>query len=219
VEDDAVLRRTCSRLLQVLLPEATVLVADSGKEARRLLATHAPSVLLVDRGLPDADGAQLIAALKQVQPSAFAILMTGGAPTAALDAETTAAIDHLLLKPFEIADLATLLERAPNAPAQAPAQRGALRQAMPAASRGIEPHLADRATTLAQQTRHDVLDRLNRLSLCARALEADVHACTAVPVEQLVRQHVERVVRIVHEVAELLAPPRAPGEQDDGGVE
>jgi CheY-like chemotaxis protein len=112
VEDDAVLRRTCSRLLQVLLPEATVLVADSGKEARRLLATHAPSVLLVDRGLPDADGAQLIAALKEVQPSAFAILMTGGAPATTLDANTAAAIDHLLLKPFEIADLASLLERA-----------------------------------------------------------------------------------------------------------
>lgn len=54
--------------------------ADCLASARRHLATYRPAVVLVDMGLPDGDGAELIAAIAAVRPRVPVILGISGEP-------------------------------------------------------------------------------------------------------------------------------------------
>ena len=112
VEDDSALRNTCARLLSVWTPGATVVTAADGASALAQAAVHAPQLMLVDRGLPDVDGAELIRSLKKLHPGARSVLMTGGLTTADMAAELGQEIDGLLQKPFDVAELAALVEEA-----------------------------------------------------------------------------------------------------------
>ena len=221
VEDDVSLRRNSSRLLKLRIPVAIVVTAEDGASARRQLAVRQPSVVLVDRGLPDVDGAELIRAMKQTHPDVYAILMTGGGADRALPPHLAEAINHVLLKPFEVTDLVALVERAATRPRRGqPMKSGKHRRPTPLTTKGlVRPHelytVAD-AAVLPAETRHAVINRLNRLLLCARALEADAHDCDSRQALSI-RQHVAMVVQTVAEMARLLMHPSAASAADEGG--
>ena len=66
---DILARRTNARVLQ----------ATSCAEARRIMARESVSLMIVDVRLPDGDGTQLIAELKDKHPDASAMVITGSA--------------------------------------------------------------------------------------------------------------------------------------------
>lgn len=73
--------------------------ADCLAHARRHLATYRPSVLIVDLGLPDGDGTELIREMAHARPRFSAILATSGDDTAQARA-IKAGADGFLAKPF-----------------------------------------------------------------------------------------------------------------------
>ena len=107
LEDDPDLRR----LLRDGLDEEgfTVEVAASGAEALNLAVRHAPDALVVDIGLPDADGRDVCQALRARGIDAPVIFLT------ALDAVSdrvsgfSAGGDDYLTKPFALAELTARL--------------------------------------------------------------------------------------------------------------
>ncbi|QBY01088.1 response regulator [Rhodophyticola sp. CCM32] len=76
--------------------------ADCLTSARRHLAVYRPSVAIIDLGLPDGSGLDLIAEIATSQPKVPAILATSGAEReAAATAATAAGADGFLPKPME----------------------------------------------------------------------------------------------------------------------
>lgn len=73
--------------------------ADSLRSARRHLRTYRPSIVLVDIGLPDGSGLDLIAELNAAVPRVPVILATSGEDASAEEAAVAGA-DDFLPKPF-----------------------------------------------------------------------------------------------------------------------
>ncbi|XDA98395.1 response regulator [Sulfitobacter sp. LCG007] len=73
--------------------------ADCMRSARRHLQTYCPSVVIVDLGLPDGNGADLIRELGRTDPRVAVILGTSGDPDAASVA-LEAGADGFLAKPI-----------------------------------------------------------------------------------------------------------------------
>ncbi|MEM8978478.1 MAG: response regulator [Pseudomonadota bacterium] len=97
VEDS---RFACETLrLMCLRSGARIRMADSMRSARRHLKVYRPSVLIVDMGLPDGSGADLLLDLTQATPRVDVIIGTSGDP----DGEQTAldaGADGFLHKPL-----------------------------------------------------------------------------------------------------------------------
>lgn len=97
VEDS---RFACEALrLLCLRSGARIRRADCLRSARRHLRVYRPSVVIMDVGLPDGDGCQLITELNEAQPRVEAILAISGDPeteTAAI----AAGADGFLAKPI-----------------------------------------------------------------------------------------------------------------------
>lgn len=74
--------------------------ADCLRSAHRHLATYRPGVVVVDMGLPDGSGADLIRDIKAAGPSAPAVLGLSGDPGAEAEA-LAAGADGFLTKPLE----------------------------------------------------------------------------------------------------------------------
>ncbi|WP_171134747.1 response regulator [Ruegeria sp. HKCCD7221] len=113
VEDS---RYACDAIRQMCLHSgARIRRADCLKSARRHLQIYRPSVILVDMGLPDGSGAELIAELVEATPRIGAILgMSGDDRTQSTALEAGA--DGFLAKPLKsLAYFKTsILERLPR---------------------------------------------------------------------------------------------------------
>ncbi len=100
--------------LMCLHSGARIRRADCLKSARRHLQIYRPSVILVDMGLPDGSGADLIAELTEAVPRIGAILGMSGDDYAQKDAQTAGA-DGFLAKPLKSLSYfqKSILERLP----------------------------------------------------------------------------------------------------------
>ena len=97
VEDS---RFSCEAVrLLCLRSGARIRRADSIRSAKRHLRTYRPSVVLVDIGLPDGSGLDLIAEMNEATPRVPVILATSGDDLAA-EAAAQAGADDFLSKPF-----------------------------------------------------------------------------------------------------------------------
>ena len=54
-----------------------LLTAPSGREAVSLAASHCPDLVLLDLGLPDIDGMEVLRRVKETQPDIEVIILTG----------------------------------------------------------------------------------------------------------------------------------------------
>jgi two-component system KDP operon response regulator KdpE len=102
IEDDAGLRR----LLRSALTSSgyRVVDADDAQQARAIAASHNPEVIVLDLGLPDADGVELTRELRSVIKAPIVVVSARGREEdkiAALDAGA----DDYLTKPFGIGEL------------------------------------------------------------------------------------------------------------------
>jgi CheY-like chemotaxis protein len=120
VEDS---RFACEAMrLLCLRSGARIRRADCLKSARRHLQVYRPSIIIVDLGLPDGSGTELIAELNIAQPRVAAIIGTSGNDDAQ-DAALSAGADGFIAKPirsiaaFQTAILDLLpAEQQPNGP-------------------------------------------------------------------------------------------------------
>ncbi|MDJ0823627.1 MAG: response regulator [Paracoccaceae bacterium] len=98
VEDS---RYACDAMrLLCLRSGARIRRADSLKSAHRHLQVYRPSVIVVDLGLPDGSGADLISELSQASPRVSVILGTSG-DSFAEDVALAAGADGFLAKPIQ----------------------------------------------------------------------------------------------------------------------
>src|SRR5215470_14211841 len=86
--------------------------ADTGAQGLRLVAEHHYDVALTDLKLPDIDGIEFVAKLKEASPGTEVIMITGyGSVSVAIDA-TKAGAFYFIEKPVEFEELMVLIEKA-----------------------------------------------------------------------------------------------------------
>jgi ribonuclease P protein subunit RPR2 len=109
VDDDASLRD----LLRTILEGAGVEVdeATTAQDARDAVDQSEPDVLVLDLGLPDADGLVVCAELKRARPALPVVILTGRDATAAEGTAATAGADAFLRKPFGPLELIDVVEQ------------------------------------------------------------------------------------------------------------
>ena len=106
VEDDPVVRRLTSRILRE--HGYRVLQASTVEEARKLYAENAVDILLSDVRLPDGNGAQLAAQLRDEGSKIPVLLVSGFADDEALRTISERGFE-LLYKPYSAELLASTL--------------------------------------------------------------------------------------------------------------
>ena len=100
VDDDHEVRTLIASVLSV--EGFDVITAVSVSEARALLAHAAPDVVVLDLGLPDADGAVLVSELRQRVP---VVVVSARQDEAGKIALLDAGADDYLVKPFSVPEL------------------------------------------------------------------------------------------------------------------
>jgi len=110
VEDNPQFRKLLQVMLSATLGVRTVLAAD-GKEALEQLQTMRPAVILLDLGIPELDGVEVVRQLKS-QPATQAIPVIAVTAMARARAEALAAgCDDFIEKPFELDHLIAKVQR------------------------------------------------------------------------------------------------------------
>jgi DNA-binding NtrC family response regulator len=107
-------RDSLRRMLELALSQEgyEVTVAADGRSGLRLMVERPFDFLLTDLQLPDISGIEVLAASREAQPRTPVVVLTGfGTVGTAVEAMKLGAYDFLE-KPFEIDDLARLIERA-----------------------------------------------------------------------------------------------------------
>jgi len=101
VDDDRLVRRFMTESLRNL--GFRVLDADRGEAAVELLKTHRFDAMIADFAMPGMNGAELVQAALQIQPNLPALIVSGYADSAALEAAVGSI--RQLRKPFDMAEL------------------------------------------------------------------------------------------------------------------
>jgi len=120
VDNDDRVRRSAHDILGRM--GCVVETARDGKEAQTLAKVSSYDAMLADIRLPDLTGYEVFSALRQAQPNARVILMTGYGydPTHSLVKARQAGLRFVLYKPFRVEQLLSALE-SPEPPLQAAA--------------------------------------------------------------------------------------------------
>lgn len=112
VEDDALMRWAIAETLREA--GCAVVGAADGAAAIRAIADsdRTPQAVVLDVGLPDSEGLDLLATIRRLIPSSHVILITAfGTPELAADARKLGAYD-VLNKPFDLHVLQAVVEHA-----------------------------------------------------------------------------------------------------------
>ena len=108
VEDHSETRQTLVSLLT--RSGYTMLTAETAAQAMAILGRTRVQVLLADLGLPDGDGLDVVTVAKNLNPDMKAIALTARDTDDDYRVGFDAGFDHYLTKPFDIAELRTLLD-------------------------------------------------------------------------------------------------------------
>jgi two-component system NtrC family response regulator len=76
VEDQAVMRRMLVEYLQSAYPDAAVMEAADGARALELCRSSRPRLVLMDVALPDANGIELTAQIREMLPETEVIIVS-----------------------------------------------------------------------------------------------------------------------------------------------
>jgi two-component system, NtrC family, response regulator AtoC len=109
VEDQDLQRRTLAVTLQAARYQ--VLEARTGSAALDVIAMHLPEAVLLDLGLPDVDGLDLVPRILQVSPMSRIVVLTGRNSVAESVSALRAGARHYLVKPYDREELLVVLER------------------------------------------------------------------------------------------------------------
>lgn len=107
IDDESAIRSALKKFLRGEGFEVSL--AESGKEAIRLLEGEIFDLALVDLVLPDMGGIELIEKMKMIQPDVVPVVITGfGTITSAVQAVKAGAF-HYITKPFELDDISSIV--------------------------------------------------------------------------------------------------------------
>ena len=109
VEDDPGQRKVLRATLTA--SRHTVVLAASGREAVAAVREHQPDVVLLDLGLPDTDGLDLIPRLLTAAPFARIVVITGEDSVRTAVEALRAGARHYLVKPWDNEELLVVIER------------------------------------------------------------------------------------------------------------
>lgn len=109
VDDDEGIRNILVRFLQPTGME--VAEAATGRRALELARATPFTVILTDLGLPDMSGAQLIRALRQVDPRARIVVLSGSADGLEPGEAADLRVDGVLQKPVGMKELVGTIRR------------------------------------------------------------------------------------------------------------
>jgi nitrogen regulation protein NR(I) len=110
VDDDLRLRQSFEKLLTA--EGHTVWTAPDGETALALVQAHSPDAVIMDIRMPGMSGLETFKALHQIEPKLPVIIMTAfGTTETAIETTKLGAFDYAL-KPFEIPDILTLIDKA-----------------------------------------------------------------------------------------------------------
>jgi DNA-binding NtrC family response regulator len=135
VDDAADIRELLSAVLK---DQYQVSETDSGAALKQAFARPQPDVILLDLKLPDADGLELLPAIKKQWPETEVIVLTGNATFEAAVEATKRGAYHFLNKPFDTQGLLVTVERAIEHKAQN-AENSTLRRALSTMSGNVSP--------------------------------------------------------------------------------
>lgn len=107
VEDEDILAGNLQSYLERACCEARV--APDGASAINLVDGFAPDVLVLDYRLPDMSGFQVLDEIRPRCAHANAILMTGQPRNEVCDEAALRGIEHILFKPFPLAELSKVV--------------------------------------------------------------------------------------------------------------
>jgi diguanylate cyclase (GGDEF)-like protein len=110
IDDDPSLRKTLSDILRVKGYETVE--ASDGAEGLSLLKRCKANVVLIDLGLPDMPGIELLGRIKADHPHIEAIILTGNATLDSAIEATNSGAFSFLLKPYDIEQLLLHIRRA-----------------------------------------------------------------------------------------------------------
>ncbi len=92
------------KFLEVVLRDFNLKFANNGRDAMRALASYPPDIMLLDLGLPDIDGFEIIENLRQFSQIPVIVLSARGQEEQKVQALEMGANDYLT-KPFGAAEL------------------------------------------------------------------------------------------------------------------
>jgi two-component system response regulator AtoC len=110
VDDDPAEREAVAAVLRAA--GHTVAVAADGREAQKHLEGADAEVVLLDLGLPDIDGLELLPLLKQIDPHAAVVVLTGRGDIETVVEAMKAGAVNFLVKPVGASVLELTVERA-----------------------------------------------------------------------------------------------------------
>ena len=103
IEDDPNVRRMLT--LHLERAGCSLQTAGSLQEARQILRNGTWDLVLLDRGLPDGDGLELCAEIRQARPDGYIMILTGSAGDPDKIRGFEAGADDYVTKPFNVEEL------------------------------------------------------------------------------------------------------------------
>jgi CheY-like chemotaxis protein len=77
VDDDPDVCRMLQAMLRRIVPDHTILGAENGAQALDIIATHPVRLVITDYLMPEMNGSELTAAIKESWPAIGVVLITG----------------------------------------------------------------------------------------------------------------------------------------------
>lgn len=117
VDDDTIVRDMLRDVIDTHFPGTFVMGAGDLRDARTLVETVIPTLMLVDRQLPDGDGLDLVREVR-ANPSLARtriIVMTADASDMVRDAARAAGADMFLAKPFQMGTVLAMVRAVTDA--------------------------------------------------------------------------------------------------------
>ena len=109
VDDDKSIRYSLKRMLE---NSFSILTAQNGEEALRLVRERSPDLVLMDIKMPGLSGIEILQEIKQIDPKTLVVMMTAyGTTETAIEAMKQGAFDYII-KPFPIPQMKELVDKA-----------------------------------------------------------------------------------------------------------
>ena len=109
VDDEPLVRQAIAKLLQHCGHQ--VEAVETGEAALARLARHTFDIVITDFSMPEMQGDELVAQIRQVLPAQLIIMSTAFAEEYEVFGQPARHVDALLLKPFSIDELNKTIER------------------------------------------------------------------------------------------------------------